>query len=88
MSIAMHTGPAGSVEQVKSDVHEIDCVENPDGKEVIEEAAPPTLTPEQEKKLWRKIDMRILPILTLMYLCSFMDRGAVRPHMPYLIVAN
>lgn len=36
---------------------------------------PPNLTPTQEKKLWRKIDLRLLPILTLMYLCSFLDRG-------------
>ena len=34
---------------------------------------PPALTLEQERKLWRKIDRRLLPILTLMYLCSFLD---------------
>ncbi|CAL1714050.1 unnamed protein product [Somion occarium] len=38
---------------------------------------PPKLTPEQEKKLWRKIDMRLMPILTLMYLFSFLDRGNI-----------
>lgn len=37
---------------------------------------PPTLTPEQQKKLWRKVDLRIMPILALMYLLSYMDRGA------------
>lgn len=36
----------------------------------------PMLTPEQEKKLWRKIDMRIMPILSLMYLLAFLDRSA------------
>lgn len=36
---------------------------------------PPNLTPEQEKKLWRKIDLRLMPILSLMYLFSFLDRG-------------
>ena len=36
---------------------------------------PPDLTPEQVKKLYRKIDMRLLPILSIMYLCSFLDRG-------------
>jgi hypothetical protein len=36
---------------------------------------PPDLTPEQEKKLWRKIDLRLMPILSLMYLFSFLDRG-------------
>lgn len=36
---------------------------------------PPTLTPEQESRLWRKVDLRLMPILTLMYLFSYMDRG-------------
>jgi hypothetical protein len=37
---------------------------------------PPILSAEQERKLWRKIDLRLMPILTLMYLMSFLDRGA------------
>jgi len=42
-----------------------------------ESSLPPPLqlTPEQEQRLWRKIDMRLLPILSLMYLLSFSDRG-------------
>ena len=36
---------------------------------------PPTLTPEAECRLWRKVDIRLMPILTVMYLLSFMDRG-------------
>ena len=36
---------------------------------------PPVLTPEQERRLYRKIDVRLLPILCIMYLCSFLDRG-------------
>jgi len=35
----------------------------------------PRLTPEQERKLWRKVDMRLMPILSLMYLLAFLDRG-------------
>ncbi|PPQ68016.1 hypothetical protein CVT24_002925 [Panaeolus cyanescens] len=38
---------------------------------------PPTLTPEEERKLWRKIDIRLMPILSLMYLLSFLDRGNI-----------
>jgi hypothetical protein len=37
--------------------------------------SPPTLTEAEEKRLWRKVDMRLMPILALMYLLSFMDRG-------------
>lgn len=36
---------------------------------------PPTLSPKEERKLWRKIDLRLMPILSLMYLFSFLDRG-------------
>lgn len=36
---------------------------------------PPQLTPEEERKLYRRIDWRIMPIVTLMYLFSFLDRG-------------
>ncbi|KAL0564186.1 hypothetical protein V5O48_017869, partial [Marasmius crinis-equi] len=38
---------------------------------------PPQLTEEQETKLWRKIDRRLMPILSLMYLMSFLDRGNI-----------
>jgi len=38
---------------------------------------PPTLTSEQERKLWRKVDIRLMPILSLMYLLSFLDRGSI-----------
>lgn len=36
---------------------------------------PPNLTQEQERKIWRKVDLWLMPMLTLMYLASFMDRG-------------
>lgn len=36
---------------------------------------PPKLTPEEEKRLYRKIDWRLMPILIVMYLCGFLDRG-------------
>ena len=39
--------------------------------------APPVLTPEEEERLWRKIDWHILPIITVMYLCSFVDRSNI-----------
>ena len=38
---------------------------------------PPHLCEAEEKKLWQKIDLRLLPILTLLYLVSFMDRGGI-----------
>lgn len=38
---------------------------------------PPKLTPEQEAKLYRKVDLWLMPILTVMYLFSFLDRGNI-----------
>ncbi|KAJ6594307.1 MFS general substrate transporter [Mycena capillaripes] len=38
---------------------------------------PPALTAEEERKLWRRIDLRLMPILSLMYLFSFLDRGNI-----------
>ncbi|KAJ4466260.1 inner membrane transporter yfaV [Lentinula aciculospora] len=38
---------------------------------------PTVLSEEEERKLWRKIDLRLMPILCLMYLMSFMDRGNI-----------
>ena len=65
----------GSAEQEKVDVHVSEPIGTHDQEEAIPEATVPKLSPEQERKLWRKVDLRILPILTLMYLCSFMDRS-------------
>ena len=38
---------------------------------------PPTLSAEEERRLWRKIDWHIMPIVTVMYLCSFVDRSNI-----------
>ncbi|VDB96701.1 unnamed protein product [Peniophora sp. CBMAI 1063] len=38
---------------------------------------PPILTPVQEKALYHKVDMRVMPMLTIMYLFSFLDRGNI-----------
>ncbi|KAH9835015.1 MFS general substrate transporter [Rhodofomes roseus] len=67
----------GSDEGEKEDVNAVEHIASPGGKENTGNAGPPILTPEQERKLWRKVDLRILPILTIMYLCSFMDRGNI-----------
>ncbi|EMD35572.1 hypothetical protein CERSUDRAFT_96687 [Gelatoporia subvermispora B] len=46
-------------------------------EEELVSSVPSKLTPEQERRVWRKIDIRIMPIVTVMYLCSFLDRGNV-----------
>ena len=47
---------------------------------------PPKLSPEEESKLWLKLDLRLLPILGLMYLMSYMDRCATVPPSVQLIL--
>jgi hypothetical protein len=44
----------------------------PDSPEFL---TPSTLTPEEEARVWQKIDIRLMPILALLYLFSFLDRG-------------
>jgi len=41
----------------------------------IDTLTPPSLTPEEEARAWRKVDIRLMPILALLYLFSFLDRG-------------
>lgn len=43
-------------------------------KDHIEVSEELTWTPEEEKKLVRKIDLYLLPTIWLMYLLSYMDR--------------
>lgn len=38
---------------------------------------PPILSAEEERRLWRKIDMRLIPVATLLYLVSYLDRGNI-----------
>ncbi|KAH9919548.1 major facilitator superfamily domain-containing protein [Fomitopsis serialis] len=63
--------PARSYSAEKLEVEAVEYATSPKSTT----SPPPPLTPEQEKRLWRKVDRRILPILTIMYLCSFLDRG-------------
>ena len=37
---------------------------------------PPVLSQEEQQQLWRKVDRRILPILSAMYMCCYLDRGS------------
>ncbi|KAI0761386.1 MFS general substrate transporter [Trametes elegans] len=38
---------------------------------------PMPLTKEQERRIWRKVDRRLLPILTIMYLVGSLDRSNI-----------
>ncbi|KIJ54749.1 hypothetical protein M422DRAFT_152666 [Sphaerobolus stellatus SS14] len=70
-----------SVEKGSDDIHSEDVTT--DKVEVLDFGGdsklppPPVYTAEQEAKLYRKVDIRLMPILSLMYLLSFMDRGNI-----------
>ncbi|KAI0356822.1 MFS general substrate transporter [Trametes cingulata] len=47
---------------------------------LLRKAIPPwpvVFSAEEEARVWRKIDMRLLPVITVMYLMSFVDRGNI-----------
>lgn len=39
--------------------------------------SPPEFTPEMEKRVLRKMDLRLIPMLSLLYLLAFLDRGNI-----------
>ncbi|THC97035.1 hypothetical protein EYZ11_003478 [Aspergillus tanneri] len=43
----------------------------------LHDASPPVFTPEMEKKVFRKMDLRLIPMLSLLYLLAFLDRGNI-----------
>lgn len=66
--------PPSSSESIKEKCPDVQLVETSSRKDEVL-WTPPALTPDEEAKLWRKVDWHILPILTIMYLCSYLDRG-------------
>ena len=44
-----------------------------------DDALPPPLAlgKEEEHRLWRKVDWHIMPCITVLYLCSFVDRSNI-----------
>ncbi|KDQ51627.1 hypothetical protein JAAARDRAFT_139858 [Jaapia argillacea MUCL 33604] len=68
-------GTSGSIDEKGA----VETVERPsvDNPRYSGVDAPPPLSAEQEKTLWRKVDLRLMPILSVMYLLSFLDRGNI-----------
>ncbi|KZT26010.1 MFS general substrate transporter [Neolentinus lepideus HHB14362 ss-1] len=72
------TIPPSSVEDEKPTVEIIEtALEKRDYAGDSTLPSPPVLTEEEEKRLWRKVDLRLMPILSIMYLFSFLDRGNI-----------
>lgn len=87
----MSLGPANEKSSEisgKYEVQEIECSESIDIEAPA--SAPPVLmlTPAEEDKLYRKIDLRIMPMLVIMYTCSFLDRGKRSQDMVQYVLAD
>lgn len=87
----MSLGPANEKSSQisgKYEVQEIECSESIDIE--VSTSAPPVLmlTPAEEDKLYQKIDLRIMPMLVIMYTCSFLDRGKCSQGMIQYVLAD
>jgi hypothetical protein len=71
MSFAENVDMTGHVENVKGAGRVNDRI--PDN--TIEDGSAPSLSPAETRRLLRKIDCRVIPILAVLYLLSFLDRG-------------
>ncbi|KAI0365422.1 MFS general substrate transporter [Pilatotrama ljubarskyi] len=80
MTVPAPRSPSGSIEKgsIEAVVEE---VPSEDGGLVYEAPrnlpTPPALSVEEEKRLWRKIDTRILPIFTVMYFVASLVRSNI-----------
>jgi hypothetical protein len=54
--------------------------------DLVHEAALTALTTEQERKLLRKIDWRLIPMLCMLYLVKKLDESNVRPTAPLVFM--
>ncbi|KAJ3006071.1 hypothetical protein NUW54_g4072 [Trametes sanguinea] len=73
------SSPSSSVEkgsiEILEEVIPEPSVETYDGRDEL--PPPPTLTEAEERRIWRKIDVRLLPMLTVMYLVASLDRSNI-----------
>ncbi|KAF8995232.1 MFS general substrate transporter [Cyathus striatus] len=44
---------------------------------VVDFPHPPTVSVLDERKIWRKVDLKLIPIVRLLYFCSYLDRGNI-----------
>ncbi|KAH7928130.1 MFS general substrate transporter [Leucogyrophana mollusca] len=50
---------------------------NEKAEHIGKEVSPIALTAQEERRIWRKVDLRLMPILSLIYLLSVMDKGNI-----------
>ncbi|KAJ2990123.1 hypothetical protein NUW58_g3109 [Xylaria curta] len=63
----------------KPEVSEVDEAQHPSQKDVVDhiDASYASFAHLDEKKILRKMDVRLIPMLALLYLLSFLDRGNI-----------
>lgn len=74
---------------MERNIAQLDAVPTENEKDTdLERLYAPALSPEQQRRLWRKVDMRILPVLSALYLCCYLDRGTLHPILKQHIVTS
>lgn len=63
------------IQEIEAVPIEVASPESHKFEDVTKIPSPPPLSPNQRKRLYRKIDLRLLPILILIQVCSYLDRG-------------
>ncbi|KAI0327048.1 MFS general substrate transporter [Cubamyces sp. BRFM 1775] len=58
-------------------VEAFDVLSDLSGEPRTDDVSHATLTAEEERRVWQKIDMRLIPISTALYLVSYVDRGNI-----------
>ncbi|VUC34856.1 unnamed protein product [Clonostachys rosea] len=64
---------AGQTKEALESIHLEDQSTTPTSKPVIEDV----VSEEERRRILRKIDLRVVPILAVLYLLSFLDRGSI-----------
>lgn len=73
--LSKRTEPSGTSVPAMDALEENDFIkkERPSIEQL--ETYQPSFTPEEQKKILRKVDWRLVPLLSFLYLVSFIDRG-------------
>lgn len=73
--LSKRTEPSGTSVPAMDALEENDFIkkERPSIEQL--ETYQPSFTPEEQKKILRKVDWRLVPLLSFPYLVSFIDRG-------------
>ena len=69
--------PSNEKGKIEDTIEVFDAESSETSKTDLALRSTPSLTAEEERSLWRKVDMRLVPIAAALYLVSYLDRGNI-----------